>query len=237
MNTNVQVEMSSLRDFAQEARTNGIKNKSAFVKWFRNVKGGSAAQSRLHDAWRTSNSEDDILSPVTVSLKKEVKEKILNDNIQLAYGKILNFIKIHDLIETYQHAFESGSFYLNRNESINKILTANNVPSEYGIYIIYSSIEKQEEIIYIGKAGTIGNNGQFKRQGLKERLSAVRDNNISGRKYFQQVIQDYEFDKLRFIWIVTFGESRRELPAYSEAKFIQSYFDEHDKLPLLNKSI
>ena len=56
-------------------------------------------------------------------------------------------------------------------------------------------------------------------------------------KYFQQeVIQKYGFDKLKFVWIVTFDDIRKELPACSEAKLMQLYYDAYHELPMLNKS-
>jgi len=80
------------------------------------------------------------------------------------------------------------------------------------------------------------NNGSFKQQGLKNRLKAVHDN--KARKiYFQEVIKNNNFNKLKFLWFVTFDTKNQELPVLSEAKFIQAYYDEFKKLPLLNKSV
>ena len=141
---------------------------------------------------------------------------------------------ISTLIEKYQILYRSGMFYLNKNEIINTIVRENNVPNDYGIYIIYSLKNNLEEIIYIGKSGTMINDGSFKKQGIKKRLTKKQEN-IVRKKYFQDVIHDNKFDKLKFLWIVTFDDKNKEIPSLSEAKMIQAYFNEYRRLPLLNK--
>ena len=42
------------------------------------------------------------------------------------------------------------------------------IPNAPGVYIIYNS---KEEIVYIGKAGTINQDGTFQKQGLRRRLN------------------------------------------------------------------
>lgn len=48
----------TLREFARKAEKQGIKNKSRFLRWFRNIEQKSASQNRLFKAWdeRHSNS-------------------------------------------------------------------------------------------------------------------------------------------------------------------------------------
>ncbi len=165
---------------------------------------------------------DKSTKPLTIGLSNHIK---------------LSISKLEGLIKSYKLRNEHGFFYLNKEKKIEKVLTENNVPNQYGVYIIYSVKDSQEELIYIGKAGTIATNGDFKRQGIKDRLKAVTTNNMQRGKYFQQeVIQKYGFDKLKFVWIVTFDDTRKELPACSEAKLMQLYYDDYHELPMLNKS-
>jgi len=42
---------TELRKYVEEAKKDGIKNKSKFLRWFRDVKKLSASQSRLYKAW------------------------------------------------------------------------------------------------------------------------------------------------------------------------------------------
>jgi len=165
-----------------------------------------------------------------VSFIDKIKQTI--NRLQTSY-----ISNIEALVEDYLHNSEHGTFYLNKEEKIEKVLVENAVPNKHGVYIIYSVKDSKEKLIYIGKAGTVTTNGNFKNQGIKDRLKAVTTNNMPRGKYFQQeVIQKYGFDKLKFVWIVTFDDMRKELPACSEARLMQLYYDVYHELPMLNKS-
>ncbi len=46
-----------LREFARKAEKAGIKNKSNFLRWFRDIEQQSAAMNRLYKAWGERHSE------------------------------------------------------------------------------------------------------------------------------------------------------------------------------------
>lgn len=125
-------------------------------------------------------------------------------------------------------------FELKKDEIINDIIKKNKVPNSYGIYIIYSIKNLSKDIVYIGKSGTMINDGTFRNQGIAKRLTKVQ-NGLPRKIYFQNVIEEYKFEKLEFLWITTFDEKYQEIPSLCEAKMQQAYFSEHKKLPLLNK--
>ena len=91
-----------------------------------------------------------------------------------------------------------------------------------------------KDIIYIGKSGTMINDGTFESQGIAKRLTK-KQNSLPRNVYFQNVIKEYKFEKLEFLWITTFDEICQEIPSLTEAKMIQAYFSQYKKLPLLNK--
>ena len=209
-----------------------------------------------------TNGNPHITRQLGVLLIREIEEKQSNQSIQLDEERVTTkpidnkpsfvdkikqtinriqqptILKIEDLIEDYSQRNKYGTFYLDKGERIEKVLVENIVPNEYGVYIIYSVKDTQEKIIYIGKAGTMATTGEFKKQGIRDRLKAVTTNNMQRGKYFQQeVIQKYEFDKLKFVWIVTYDDTRKELPVYSESRLIQLYYNAHHELPMLNRSI
>jgi len=153
---------------------------------------------------------------------KEIKE-IQSDN------------SLHNTIEDYISKNRHGIFHLYEDDKIRKVMKKNSVPNEYGVYIIYALKCTQEELIYIGKAGTIETDGSMKKQGIRDRLKAVTKNNMQRGLYFQQeVIKKYKLDSLKFLWIITFDKNKKELPTYSEAKLIQAYYDKYGRLPKLN---
>lgn len=54
--SNSMIEDKVLREYARKAGKEGIKNKSSFLRWFRDIERQSAAQNRLHKAWDERNS-------------------------------------------------------------------------------------------------------------------------------------------------------------------------------------
>lgn len=50
-NVNIKMTDNELLKFACEAEKEGIKNKSNFLRWFRDIKQQSASQARLHKVW------------------------------------------------------------------------------------------------------------------------------------------------------------------------------------------
>ncbi len=55
--SNKMIEDKLLRAYARKAEENGIKNKSRFLRWFRDIEEQSAEQSRLFKAWDERNSD------------------------------------------------------------------------------------------------------------------------------------------------------------------------------------
>jgi hypothetical protein len=120
---------------------------------------------------------------------------------------------------------------LNFDEKLSQKTKEIKLPNSFGIYIIYQNQKSYENIIYIGKAGEVKNNGTFKNQGLLKRLTNVR-NNKTANNYFKELFCD-DIDK---IIIEYFETSDGIIPSFVEASLIQEYFSVFSKLPLLNKS-
>jgi hypothetical protein len=137
------------------------------------------------------------------------------------------------ILELKNKSFISGNFELKQGEDIRKILKEKNVPNEYGVYIIYND---KNEIIYIGKAGTVNNDGSFKKQGLRKRLKN-RQQKKSRNIFFQEIIGKYNYEFLYFKWFVTYRENKGIYPFLAEAELLAKYLDIYKKLPLLNKEV
>jgi hypothetical protein len=137
------------------------------------------------------------------------------------------------ILELEKKSFISGNFKLKQGEDIRKILKEENVPNKYGVYIIYND---KNEIIYIGKAGTVNNDGSFKNQGLKKRLKN-RQQKKSRKVFFQEIIEKYNYEFLYFKWFVTYQEDKGIYPFLAEAELLAKYLDIYKRLPLLNRAI
>ena len=101
------------------------------------------------------------------------------------------------------------------------------IPNSPGVYIIYNS---KNEIVYIGKAGTVNQDGTFKKQGLRKRLTN-QHHGIQREDYFISKIADEKIDYIDIKWYeLTSGV----IPGYIEGMLIQEYFNIHKKLPSWN---
>jgi hypothetical protein len=103
------------------------------------------------------------------------------------------------------------------------------VQKNYGIYAICNSDNHQ--ILYIGKGGTIQNDGTFKNQNLHGRLKAPRGTYNNSYLYFQNVMTENTFDSLIFLVIYS---NLNNPPAYIESISLRHYLNQNNCLPILN---
>ena len=101
------------------------------------------------------------------------------------------------------------------------------IPNTPGVYIIYNS---NEEIVYIGKAGTVNQDGTFKKQGLRKRLTNQHDG-MRREDYFLSKIKKDGIAHIKIKWYELKDEV---IPGYIEGMLIQEYLNIHKKLPSWN---
>lgn len=103
------------------------------------------------------------------------------------------------------------------------------IPNTPGVYIIYNS---KGEIVYIGKAGTINQDGTFKKQGLRRRLNN-QHHGMSREGYF---ISKIEEDGIKHIEIKWYELTSGVIPGYVEGVLIQQFFNRNNgRLPIWNE--
>jgi len=141
------------------------------------------------------------------------------------------------LVEDLRRRFRpNGEFVLGHGDRFRDVMRARGVPNEPGVCIVSGQREHATEVLYVGKAGTISQEGTPKPQGLSGRLA-----NLQGRQrrqvVFQRWLQDGPWDTLRFEWIVTWSAEGRLLPAKAEADLLQAYLSDHGCLPKENLAV
>lgn len=99
----------------------------------------------------------------------------------------------------------------------------------YGVYVIYQ--KSTGKIIYVGKAGTMSQDGSFKDQDLPKRL-VNREKDRSRKDVFGQRVIDYGELIIEYVIL----KSKSLIPGYLEALLLQAYYDEHNELPIDNAS-
>ena|SRR3989339_1599662 len=96
----------------------------------------------------------------------------------------------------------------------------------YGVYLFFNS---KNECIYIGKAGTVLQNGNIKSQDICKRLNNKRKKKNS-KKVYEEWYSKHGILKIKVIdtWKI------KKCPGFVEYDLLQSYFDEYKKLPEYN---
>lgn len=107
----------------------------------------------------------------------------------------------------------------------------NDIPAGYGVYIFRKNTE-DGDILYIGKSGTILQNGSFKAQDLRKRLNK-KQAGIQRQDFLSKKInEDTEIKQIFIEWYII--DERKYLPGLIEALLLQDYFTQHSCLPIWN---
>jgi hypothetical protein len=105
-----------------------------------------------------------------------------------------------------------------------------NVQGSYGIYLVFDQINN--EILYIGKGGTLKNDGTFKEQNLNGRLLASRGAQYStSHEYFKHKMNQNNYQILRFY---IFYSNQNIPPSYLESILLYNFYNINNCLPILN---
>lgn len=126
----------------------------------------------------------------------------------------------------------NGHFFFEKGDILS--VQSKDVPDLPGVYCILRLARGKVDLVYIGKSGTMLQDGKFRRQLLKGRIN----NKHEGKKrqqYFEQKMEKENIDALDIYWYVTYDNHHQDLPGFVEGLIIQKYFDVHGCLPPWNK--
>lgn len=135
------------------------------------------------------------------------------------------------LKKTCEHGFYE---YSNSSESFRTCTTSHfrrvKQKERHGIYVVCQ--RDTQEVLYIGKSGTIDSQGQFKGQDIPKRLKNVKEGHASANKWFRDLLQERGALVIEYIFLPT-----SKSPAFVEAALLKAYLNEHHRLPYKNKSL
>ena len=100
-------------------------------------------------------------------------------------------------------------------------------PNRYGIYIVCQKSTNQ--VLYIGKSGTINKQGEFSKQDIPGRLTNTKDG-ISSNEWFRSLVSAKGAVVVEYVFLDKMPAS----PALAESILLQAYLDEHGQLPYRN---
>jgi hypothetical protein len=124
-----------------------------------------------------------------------------------------------------------GHFSFKNGDSL--VTVSKNVSNSQGVYYILRHSRGEVELVYIGKAGTIKEDGSFKKQTLRGRIRN-RVKKQSRESFFESKFIDENIDRLEIYWYVTINNKFQDIPGYVEALLLQRYFEMKRKLPPWN---
>lgn len=124
-----------------------------------------------------------------------------------------------------------GHFFYRKDDLLSE--QSKDVPDLPGVYLVFRLAGGKIDIVYIGKSGTIQQNGKSKDQGLRERLNNTHQG-LNRQDYFNTKIEEENIEALDIYWYVTFDDDYRDLPSFVEGLLIQKYFDLYGQLPIWN---
>jgi hypothetical protein len=126
----------------------------------------------------------------------------------------------------------NGHFFFKKGDNLKKV--SKDVPELPGVYYILRLAKGKIDLVYIGKSGTINQDGTCKDQLLRGRINN-KHNGMKRQEFFEQKMMNEDIDGLNIYWFATIDKHSNDLPGYVEGLLMQRYFDVHGMLPSWNK--
>ncbi len=129
--------------------------------------------------------------------------------------------------------YRKGQFLFRKGDNLKKVCKAPDLP---GVYLFFAVLKTgKEELRYIGKSGSILQNGTFKKQLLCGRICNKQDR-VNREIFLTGKIEKEDLGGVKVEWFVTYENGIKDLPGYVEGLLIQSFFKETNLLPSWNTS-
>lgn len=128
--------------------------------------------------------------------------------------------------------YSQDHFFFKKGDRLS--IASKDVTNLPGVYYVLRLAKGKIDIVYIGKSGTILQNGDFKDQLLRSRINNKQEN-MKRQDYFDEKIETEKIDALDIYWFVTMDDNNNDLPGYVEGFLMQQHFDLYGTLPEWNK--
>lgn len=126
----------------------------------------------------------------------------------------------------------NGHFFFQNEDVLSA--QSRDVPNLPGVYYTLRLASNKIDLVYIGKSGTVLQNGQFKSQMLNGRINNKQEG-MKRQQYFEHKMEQEGIDGLDIYWFVTYDKLNQDLPGFVEGQIMQRYYDVHGCLPPWNK--
>ena len=129
----------------------------------------------------------------------------------------------------------NNSFNFTTNDNLEEVCNATENGS--GVFLVYSVVGEEKELIMVGSTGTIQNDGTLKSKngGLFDKIVNGHQFAKTGRKYSWPAQMKLEnIERLEVYWYETFNDKNKVIPTFLEGQILQNFLDENAKLPRWN---
>jgi hypothetical protein len=136
--------------------------------------------------------------------------------------------------------YKSDHFFLNTNDNMMQVCNAPTDKS--GVYIVYAITKGKIELIYIGRSGRKGADGNIQIRiagcgGIKDRLvNGKHFNKIARRISWPQQMKLEHIETLDIYWYITYDEKNKDFPEDIERNLLQNHISIFERLPRWNKT-
>src|SRR5574341_1416330 len=121
-------------------------------------------------------------------------------------------MKVSTVLKGLRSQHECGQFLLKSGDNLRAIVRRE-VPAKYGVYVVHAQRGRSRDLVYVGKAGTLLQNGEPREQTLPQRM-VNRQNGLSRARFFSDRMGNEHLDHLHFEWFVTFERNGPRVPPF-----------------------
>lgn len=148
---------------------------------------------------------------------------------------------INEILEKYEKIQENNLISFIREDDYIDVIKKSKAPKKFGVYLFLEKPEVEtNNILYIGKSGTVEQDGKWKKQTIRKRLT--KNQNGEKRKLVLPKLMkigkdNQEIKKIFIRCFVTYDKENgfEDLPGYVEGLLMNEYFKKEKKLPIWNR--
>lgn len=135
--------------------------------------------------------------------------------------------------------YKSNHFFLKPNDNLMQVCNAPTDKS--GVYIVYALAKGKVELVYIGRSGKKGEDGNIQTRiagcgGIKDRIvNGKHFNRLARRTCWPQQMKLENIEALDVYWYITFDGDNKDFPEDVEGTLLQHHKSLYGRLPRWNK--
>jgi hypothetical protein len=135
--------------------------------------------------------------------------------------------------------YKTNHFFLKPHDNLMQVCNAPTDKS--GVYVVYALANGKIELVYIGRSGKKGEDGNIQTRiagcgGIKDRIvNGKHFNRLARRVCWPQQMKLENIEALDVYWYVTYDEENKDFPEDVERILLQHHINLYGRLPRWNR--